>query len=96
MIFLVPIFGTIILPVFIQPSEDNIGTIEKSNFKPVWEVLKALRSHDERLDEELEFYKNAQNTCDSKICKFYEQFEFLSSNSFHPIKITVSSFCCEF
>ena len=31
-----------------------IKTIESSNFKPVWDVLKALRSHDERLSDELD------------------------------------------
>ena len=41
--------GTIILPVFLNKDADEIKTIENSNFKPVWDVLKALRSHDERL-----------------------------------------------
>ncbi len=46
--------GTIILPVFLNKDADEIKTIENSNFKPVWDVLKALRSHDERLSDELD------------------------------------------
>ena len=47
-------FGTIILPVFVEPGDDEIERIEKSNFKPVWDVLKALRSHDERLGDSID------------------------------------------
>ena len=47
-------FGTIILPVFIEPGDNEIERIESSNFKPVWDVLKALRSHDERLGESID------------------------------------------
>ena len=47
-------FGTIVLPVFIEPGDDEIERIESSNFKPVWDVLKALRSHDERLGENID------------------------------------------
>jgi predicted helicase len=47
-------FGTIILPVFIEPGDNEIERIENSNFKPVWDVLKALRSHDERLGESID------------------------------------------
>ena len=46
--------GTIILPVFLNKNSDELKTIESSNFKPVWDVLKALRSHDERLSDELD------------------------------------------
>ena len=46
--------GTIILPVYIKPGEDEDDSINNSNFKPVWDVLKALRSHDKRLAEELD------------------------------------------
>lgn len=46
--------GTIVLPVFIKPGEDAAGTIEASNFKPVWEVLNALKAHDDVLACELD------------------------------------------
>nr|HIL77063.1 helicase [Rhodospirillales bacterium] len=45
--------GTIILPVFIQDGDDAEESIERSNFKPVWSVLNALKSHDEVLAFEL-------------------------------------------
>jgi predicted helicase len=47
-------YGTIILPVFIKQGVDAAASIEASNFKPVWEVLNALKSHDEELAFELD------------------------------------------
>jgi superfamily II DNA or RNA helicase len=47
-------FGTIVLPVFIKQGEDAVSSIEASNFKPVWDVLNALKSHDEELALELD------------------------------------------
>jgi len=46
--------GTIIMPVFIENSEDPELAIENSNFKPVYDVLNALKSHDENLAFELD------------------------------------------
>ena len=46
--------GTIIIPVFIENSEDPELAIENSNFKPVYDVLNALKSHDENLAFELD------------------------------------------
>ena len=46
--------GTIVLPVFIAAGEDAVSTIEASNFKPIWEVLNALRAHDDVLACELD------------------------------------------
>lgn len=49
--------GTIILPVFIEDADDAENVIQKSNFKPVWDVLKALRAHDDELSERLDNYR---------------------------------------
>lgn len=49
--------GTIIIPVFIEDGDDPQTSIEASNFKPVWDVLKALRAHDEILADELDQYR---------------------------------------
>jgi len=46
--------GVIILPVFIGDSEDPEFALKGSAFKPVWDVLKALRAHDDVLAEELD------------------------------------------
>ncbi|MDP2827377.1 MAG: Helicase associated domain protein, partial [Sulfuricellaceae bacterium] len=46
--------GTIVLPVFIAAGEDAASTIEASHFKPVWEVLNALKAHDDVLACELD------------------------------------------
>ena len=46
--------GTIVLPVFIDAGEDAASTIEASNFKPIWDVLNALKAHDDVLAEELD------------------------------------------
>ncbi|MFA6015258.1 MAG: Helicase associated domain protein [Gallionellaceae bacterium] len=46
--------GTIVLPVFIASGEDAASTIEASHFKPVWDVLNALKAHDDVLACELD------------------------------------------
>ena len=46
-------FGTIILPVFIEEKDNAEESIQSSNFKPIWTVLNALKSHDEMLSLEL-------------------------------------------
>ena len=46
-------FGTIVLPVFIEKNDDAEKSIQSSNFKPIWGVLNALKSHDESLSLEL-------------------------------------------
>jgi superfamily II DNA or RNA helicase len=45
--------GTIVLPVFVVAGEDAASTIEASNFKPIWDVLNALKAHDDVLADEL-------------------------------------------
>jgi superfamily II DNA or RNA helicase len=47
--------GTIVIPVFIDTDEPNPDVIlDDSAFKPVWDVLLALRSHDEELEQQLD------------------------------------------
>ncbi|MDB3873808.1 Helicase associated domain protein, partial [bacterium] len=49
--------GTIVIPVFIEDDDNHEASIEASNFKPVWDVLKALRAHDEVLADVLDTYR---------------------------------------
>lgn len=46
--------GTIVIPVFIDETEDADQVLSQSAFEPVWQVLKALRAHDRRLADELD------------------------------------------
>lgn len=46
--------GTIVLPVFLAGFEDPDAALEDSSFKPVWDVLKALRAHDSDLGAQLD------------------------------------------
>ena len=46
--------GTIVIPVFIDNDADPEAALDDSAFKPVWDVVKALRSHDEELGEQLD------------------------------------------
>ena len=46
--------GTIVLPVFIEQTDDAEEALEASEFKPIWDVLEALKSHDDRLSDELD------------------------------------------
>ena len=50
--------GTIVLPVFIA-DDDPDQALNDSTFKNVWDVLKALRAHDEALGEELDELRRA-------------------------------------
>jgi len=46
--------GTIVIPVFIPSGSDAETVLNDSAFKPVWEVIQALRAHDEELGERLD------------------------------------------
>ncbi len=47
-------FGTIVIPVFVDDSQDSEAVLSHSSFAAVWRVLKALRAHDQRLAVELD------------------------------------------
>jgi hypothetical protein len=46
--------GTILVPVIIDPREDPTVAMADSQFEAVWNVLRALRAHDETLAESLD------------------------------------------
>jgi predicted helicase len=46
--------GTIVIPVFIDTNTDPETALDDSAFKPVWDVIQALRAHDEELAEQLD------------------------------------------
>jgi superfamily II DNA or RNA helicase len=46
--------GTIVLPVFIEAVDDPETALDASAFKPVWDVVRALRAHDDELGEHLD------------------------------------------
>jgi hypothetical protein len=46
--------GTIVLPVLIPHDVDPEHALENSSFKPIWNIISALRSHDESLANELD------------------------------------------
>ena len=41
--------GIVILPVFFEETDDAEEALESSEFKPIWDVVEALKSHDDRL-----------------------------------------------
>ncbi|MCY4657682.1 MAG: DEAD/DEAH box helicase family protein, partial [Gammaproteobacteria bacterium] len=53
-------FGYVVIPVVVpsfndsDPGESAESLLSTSDFKPVWDVVRALRSHDERIDHMLE------------------------------------------
>lgn len=49
--------GTIVLPVFIGKSDNPEQALEGGNFKPIWGVLNALKSHDDVLSDEMSEYR---------------------------------------
>lgn len=46
-------FGYIIVPIFFSGEDLDEERINESQFRPVWEVLNALKSHDSTLEEEI-------------------------------------------
>jgi superfamily II DNA or RNA helicase len=46
--------GTVVIPVFIDTDADPEVALNDSAFKPVWDVIKALRSHNDELAEQLD------------------------------------------
>lgn len=46
--------GTVVIPVFIDNEEDPEIALDDSVFKPVWDVIKALRAHDDELGRQLD------------------------------------------
>jgi superfamily II DNA or RNA helicase len=46
--------GTIVLPVFVSAEAEADQVLNESSFRHVWDVLKALRAHDDALGEELD------------------------------------------
>jgi superfamily II DNA or RNA helicase len=46
--------GTIVVPVFVEEGADPEEALDESAFRHVWDVLKALRAHDEQLADELD------------------------------------------
>jgi predicted helicase len=45
--------GTIVLPVLIPHDADADSALQNSEFKPIWAILNALRSHDDEFASEL-------------------------------------------
>jgi superfamily II DNA or RNA helicase len=46
--------GTVVIPVFIEVGSNPEVALNTSAFKPVWDVIKALRAHDDELGEQLD------------------------------------------
>ena len=47
-------FGYIIIPVVIPANKSPELVLDSSDFKTIWDVLNALRAHDERIDAEIQ------------------------------------------
>jgi hypothetical protein len=46
--------GTVVIPVFVDADGDADQALESGEFQKVWDVLKALRAHDDALADELD------------------------------------------
>jgi hypothetical protein len=46
--------GTVVIPVFVATDDDPNQALDDSSFRHVWDVLKALRAHDDVLADELD------------------------------------------
>jgi superfamily II DNA or RNA helicase len=59
--------GTIVIPVFIGADEDPEAALDDSAFKPVWDVIRALRAHDADLAEQLDSLRRELGRGASKV-----------------------------
>jgi len=55
--------GTIIIPVFIEDHQDPEEALTSSSFKKIWDIVNALRSHDDDLSEELDELRFEKGRC---------------------------------
>lgn len=70
--------GTIILPVFIKDSSDIETALENSTFKPIWDVINALKAHDDILSAELD---------NIRMCMGSKSIKTIDRNYFSKIRI---------
>ncbi len=56
--------GTVVIPVAVASSSDPNQALDASAFRPVWNVLRALRAHDDELAEELDALRRAMGRRD--------------------------------
>lgn len=49
--------GLIIVPLFVDLKADVEKTFDSSKFKPIWDVVNALKSHDSKLSELIDAYR---------------------------------------
>lgn len=47
-------FGYVVVPVFVSPTDAPENALDRSRFRSVWRVVRALRAHDTRLAETLD------------------------------------------
>jgi len=59
--------GTIVIPVFSRAEEDPEAALADSAFKPVWDVIRALRAHDADLAEQLDSLRRELGRGASKV-----------------------------
>ena len=97
--------GTIVLPVFIEDGDDPETSIEASSFKPVWDVLKALRAHDDDLSKALDVYRtnmaknasqNRQKISDKVIFDIPSSIDVEFSNALRTVLVEASTASWEF
>ena len=62
------------IPVFIAEHDDPEEALEQSEFKPVWDVMNALRAHDDTLTQELDLLRTAMGRGSTRfgIDRFYK------------------------
>jgi len=59
--------GTIVVPVFVGSQDDPEAVLDDSAFKPVWDVIKALRAHDAELAIQLDELRRSLGKGSTKV-----------------------------
>ena len=77
--------GTIVMPVFVNPSEDSEKVLNQSDFKDVWAVINALRDHDYDLAERIDYIRTSLGVGGTKVIDIPDKIKshtFLNINGF--------------
>ncbi|WP_324810046.1 DEAD/DEAH box helicase, partial [Ralstonia pickettii] len=72
-------YGTVILPVFLGRGDSADEVIENSHFKPVWDVLNALRAHDADFETALNTRRQAGGGAEPGMADPFEKIEILGA-----------------
>ncbi|WP_432124075.1 Helicase associated domain protein [Streptomyces sp. C10-9-1] len=59
--------ATVIVPIVVPDSAEEVGDLEPGDFRTLWQVLRALRAHDESLGIELDTHRSYESVVNPQL-----------------------------